>query len=65
LLAAEHRYAKLYVSTNATKSCCKFLFGEQHIYNDKAIGYIIYHPITIALKASRPLEWVSMIDDNS
>jgi hypothetical protein len=46
--AAEHRYAKLSVSTNATKSYCKFLFGEQHIYNNIGIGYIISHPITIA-----------------
>jgi hypothetical protein len=45
---AEHRYAKLAISTNAAKSCCKFLFGEQHIYNDMGIGYIISHPITIA-----------------
>jgi hypothetical protein len=47
-LAAEHRYAKLSVSTNAAKSCYKFLFGEQHIYNDMGIGYIISHPITTA-----------------
>jgi hypothetical protein len=33
---------------NAAKSCCKFLFGEQHIYNDMGIGYIISHPITTA-----------------
>jgi hypothetical protein len=46
--AAEHLYAKLYVSTNAAKSYCKFLFGEQHIYNKMRIGYIISHPITIA-----------------
>jgi hypothetical protein len=44
--AAEHHYAKLSVSTNAAKSCCKFLFGEQHIYNNMGIGYIITHPIT-------------------
>jgi hypothetical protein len=47
-LAAKYRYAKPSVSTNATKSCCKFLFGEQHIYNDMGIGYIISHPITTA-----------------
>jgi hypothetical protein len=45
---AEQRYAKLSVSMNAAKSYCKFLFGEQHIYNDMGIGYIISHPITIA-----------------
>jgi hypothetical protein len=44
--AAERRYAKLSVSTNAAKICCKFLFSEQHIYNDMGIGYIISHPIT-------------------
>jgi hypothetical protein len=48
LSTAEHRYAKLSVSTNAAKSRCKFLFGEQHIYNDMGIGYIISHSITIA-----------------
>jgi hypothetical protein len=45
---AKHRYAKLSVSTNAAKSCCKFLFDEQHIYNDMGIGSIISDPITIA-----------------